>query len=318
LELVIISQKMKRTILYFLLLLILGFSGCKAGSDTSKEVEKEAKTPVQVTHISKGTVKDELTLFGTTMYMKRNAVTAPIPAYITEVTIKLGDRVEEGQILYVLQSKESRALGNDISTLDSSLNNFGIIRVKASASGIISTLDKQQSGEYVLEGAQLCTIAESSDLIFQVNVPYEYTSLAIPEHTCIIVLPDTSSHQAIFTRALTTMNVQAQTQTILAKTTQNLFLPENMIVKVKVQKGDSEEKQLLPRKAIASDEMLQEFWIMKLINDSTAIKQTVVLGNKDSDWVEILSPEFDENDRIISEGSFGLPDTARVSINHYL
>lgn len=64
--------------------------------------------------------------------------------------------------------------------------------------------------------------------------------------------------------------------------------------------------------------MMQEFLIVKLINNSTAIKQNVVLGNNDSDWVEIFSPEFNETDRIISKGSFGLTDTARVSINHYL
>jgi hypothetical protein len=266
--------------------------------------------------VSYGSVKDELTLFGTTMYLKRNAVTAPIPAYIKEVHVKLGDQVKEGQLLYVLQSKESRALGDDLSKLDSSLTSFGIIRVKASATGIVSTLDKQQSGEYVLEGTQLCTIAESNNLVFQVNVPYEYSSLVISGNTCTVVLPDTSRHEAVFTKALTSMNVQAQTQTILAKSVKSLFLPENMIVKVLVSKGSHEEKQLLPKSAVSSDEMLTQFWVMKLINDSTAVRQQVTLGNKDSDWVEIISPQLAHNDLIVSTGNFGLPDSALVSTKH--
>jgi len=307
---------MKIQTFIFSAVLALSFSSCTKQAETSSQSELRPKTPVEVVKVSHGTVTDELTLFGTTIYLKRNAVTAPIPAYIKEVNVKLGDRVTEGQLLYVLQSKESRALGDDVSKLDSSLTNFGIIRVKASATGIVSTLDKQQSGEYVLEGAQLCTIAESDNLVFQVNVPYEYSSLVQSGNKCTVVLPDTSRHEAIFTKALTSMNVQSQTQTILAKSQKSLFLPENMIVKVMVSKGSNTEQQLLPVSAVASDEMLKEFWVMKLINDSTAIRQNVTLGNRNVDWVEILSPQLDPNQLIISAGNFGLPDTALVSAKY--
>lgn len=307
---------MKIQAFIFSAVLALSFSSCTKQAETSSQSEPRPKTPVEVVKISHGSVTDELTLFGTTIYLKRNAVTAPIPAYIKEVNVKLGDRVTEGQLLYVLQSKESRALGDDVSKLDSSLTNFGIIRVKASATGIVSTLDKQQSGEYVLEGAQLCTIAESDNLVFQVNVPYEYSALVQSGNKCTVVLPDTSRHEAVFTKALTSMNVQSQTQTILAKSQKSLFLPENMIVKVMVSKGSNMEQQLLPVSAVASDEMLKEFWVMKLINDSTAIRQDVTLGNKNIDWVEILSPQLDPNQLIISAGNFGLPDTALVSAKY--
>ncbi|MHB1276960.1 MAG: biotin/lipoyl-binding protein [Bacteroidia bacterium] len=167
---------MKQLSIYFSITLALGLASC--GSKTETQIEKTTtpKTPVDVVSISNGSINDELTLFGTTIYLKRNLVTASIPAFITQVNVKLGDRVNKGDVLYILQSKESRALGNDVSKIDSTLKNFGVIKVTASATGIITALDKQQSGDYVLEGTQLCTIAESTDLVFQVNVPYEFTA----------------------------------------------------------------------------------------------------------------------------------------------
>lgn len=303
---------MKSTLILTTLCILL--ASCGGQNAVSADETSTAKTPVQVVNISHGFIDDELTLFASTVYLKRNAVTAPIPSFITSVNIKLGDRVTKGQTLYVLQSKESRALGTDISKVDTSLVNFGIVRVKAPASGVISTLDKQQTGDYVMEGMQLCTIAESNDLAFQVNVPYEYSEFAKTGHHCMLILPDNSTYPATFTKALTTMNVGAQTQTILAKSREGLFLPENMIVKVTISKTNTSPKQILPKSAVLTDEMMTEYWVMKLVNDSTAVKVSVKVGNKNKEKIEIISPEFSATDRIISVGNYGLPDKALVEI----
>lgn len=305
---------MKQEIKYFLIALTLVLTSCGSKTETQAEEEITPKTPVEVVSISNGTINDELTLFGTTIYLKRNLVTAPIPAFITQVNVKLGDRVNRGDVLYVLQSKESRALGNDVSKIDSTLKTFGILKVTASASGIISTLDKQQSGDYVLEGTQLCTIAESNSLFFQVNVPYEFTTYTKTGNSCTIILPDNTQHSATFTKALTAMNVTAQTQTVLAKCNKNIFLPENMVVKVTIQKGTQNKKQVLPKSCVLSDEMMKDFWVMKLVNDSIAIKIPVTIGNKNSERIEIVSPKFETTDKIISKGNYGLPDTALINI----
>ena len=305
---------MKKTI-YISLLLIPLFNCCKTAPKELDETEiLNPKSIVEVVNVKFGSVDDELILSATTIYLKRNVVTATIPAFITNVKVKLGDAIKKGDVLYELESKERRALGDNASKLDTTLINFGLIKIRASATGIISTLDKQQSGDYVLEGTQLCTIAESSDLAFQVNVPYEFSSFTKTGKSCIIQLPDSTLHKAIFTKALTAMNVLAQTQTVLAKSDENLFLPENMIVKVTIIKGSNSNKQVFPKSCVLSDEMMKEFWVMKLINDSTAIKVPVVIGNKNSLNSEVISPLFNATDKIISVGNYGLADTAFVKI----
>lgn len=307
---------MKHILKYPLIVSIFLVSSCRQSSQSDVvQKDPEPKAQVKVIHVGEGSVDDALTLFGTTYYLKRNIVTAPIPAFITGVNIKLGDKVNKGDVLYVLQSKESRALGTDAAKIDSTLSGFGIIKVKASASGVISTLDKQQPGDYVLEGGPLCTIAESNDLAFLVNVPFEYSAYAKTGKGCTIILPDNHSYPGSFSTALTAMNVLAQTQTILATSKQSLFLPENMIVKVIVSKGSSTGKQILPKDAVLTDEMMTEYWVMRVVNDSTAVKIPVRIGNRNSESVEIISPKFSLSDRIISSGSYGLPDTALISIS---
>ncbi|SKC19683.1 efflux RND transporter periplasmic adaptor subunit [Dyadobacter psychrophilus] len=306
---------MKRILLFFLVLPFLTDSCTPATKPDAAQTESAPKAQVKVIHVRQGSISDDLTLFATTYYLKRNIVTAPIPAFITGVNVKLGDKVIKGDILYILQSKESRALGTEAVKIDSTLSGFGIIKVRASASGVISTLDKQQPGDYVLEGGPLCTIAESSDLAFMVNVPFEYATFAKTGKSCTIILPDNKSYPGTFSTALTAMNVLAQTQTILAKTKQSLFLPENMIVKVMVSKSSSTGKQVFPKSAVLTDEMMSEYWVMKLIDDSTAVKVPIQIGNRNSENVEIISPKFSLSDRIISSGSYGLPDTALISIS---
>ncbi len=302
-----------RTNLNFTILVAIAMSSCGRTSPVEESTVK-AKVSVEVTGLSKGIVKDELTLFANTLYLKRNVVTSPIPAFVTQVFIKLGDPVKQGQVLYLLETKERRALGSQAVAPDSSSASFGKITIKAPASGIISTLDKQQIGDYVLEGGQLCTIAESTALAFAVNVPFEFTAFAKTGSKCSLVLPDNSRHQATFTTPLTTMNTLAQTQTILAKSDNAMFLPENLIVKIIVNKNVETKQQVLPKACVLTDEMIENFWVMKLLNDSTAVKVWVKPGIRNRESVEIMEPIFNIDDKFLITGNYGLPDTARVVV----
>jgi hypothetical protein len=298
---------------FYILLFSFFFIACNT-KPAEEETSVAPKSPVQISTIRIGEIDDNLLLSATTIYLNRNVITAEIPAFITKVNIHLGDKIIKGQVLYELQTKESKALGKQSFNTDTSITNIGIIKIYAPASGIISTFDKQQTGDYVLEGTQLCTIAESNDLAFQVNVPYEFTQFTKIGSQCTITLPDNSVHAAIITTPLTAMNSLAQTQTILAKCKESLFLPENLIVKIQVIKNMKGNKQIVAKPCVLSDEMMQEFWVMKLINDSTAVKVPIIIGNKNDKEIEINSPKFNSNDRIIINGNYGLTDTASVKI----
>lgn len=71
---------------------------------------------------------------------------------------------------------------------------------------------------------------------------------------------------------------------------------------------------VLPKAAVLANETQTDFWVMKLLNDSTAIKIAVKKGIESADKVEILEPLFKSSDNILLTGNYGLADTAKVMV----
>ena len=302
---------MKQSIIFIAISTLL-LTACK--HEAVPTVDAKPKSQVSVTNPVKGDMEEQIQLFATSIYLQRNSVTAPVPCFITSVRIKLGDKVSKGDVLYELETKERRALGNQSINNDSTLASFGKIVIKAPSSGIITTLDKQQVGDYVLEGNLLCTVAESQNLAFQLNVPFEFNGYVKQNESCEIILPNKQRIEGKITTELSNMNVVSQTQTYLVKPTTTVFLPENLMTSVYLTTNKKSNTQMLPKECVLSDETMKEFWIMKLINDSAAIKVIIEVGIKNNKMIEILSPVFNTNDRILSDGNYGIADTALVKI----
>lgn len=53
---------------------------------------------------------------------------------------------------------------------------------------------------------------------------------------------------------------------------------------------------------------------MKMIDSATAVRVDIKKGLELKDKIEVLSPKFSKDDRILVTGNYGLPDTAKVII----
>ncbi len=278
------------------------------------EIAIKPVAQIKVTKVAYKNMEQQVTLTATSIYLQRSQVTAPVAGYITHVYVKYGDAVNKGQALYDIETKERTALGNNAINEDSTLKNFGKLTIKAPSSGVITIIDRQQTGEYIMEGNPFCTITQSGDLAFQLNVPYEYHSLVQHSSYCTLVLPDQSQIQARIVKALSSLNTAAQTQMYLLRPTRNVFLPEGLVASVLLTTSSKPNTQVLVKEAVLSDELMKNFWVMKLLNDSTAIKVDIKVGISNKDEVEILFPQLNTSDRILSEGNYGLADTVSVKI----
>jgi uncharacterized NAD(P)/FAD-binding protein YdhS len=87
-----------------------------------------------------------------------------------------------------------------------------------------------------------------------------------------------------------------------------------LIATVKVIKSAKTISNSLPKSAVLADETQTEFWVMKMLNDSIAVKTPVKKGIETNDRIEILAPQFSIDDKILTSGNFGLSDTAKVKI----
>ena len=172
-----------------------------------------------------------------------------------------------------------------------------------------------QAGDYVQDGEQLAVISDSKSFVFVLNVPYEYKQYISTGKKVEVILPDRESLAGIISGALPFVDSLSQTQAVSIKVNSSHAIPVNLVAQVKIIKYDKAAVAVLDKKAVLSDETQQEFWVMKLINDSTAVKVPVKTGIESGNKIEIVTPDFQPNDRFIISGNYGLADTAKVAVD---
>jgi len=288
------------TLSLFILILLVQIS-CAENTDPETEMPLIS---VKTTPVIQGAIEKFINLNGKTIYLKKDKISSPISAYVSRVNVQFGDKVQKGSVLFELQTKESRALNN----------NTGDVKVFAPSAGTVNELIINQPGVYLVEGDMLCTIVESRDVMIQVNVPYEYHSLTKPGIQCEILLPDNTTCRSRVVKILPAISETDQTQTVYLKMDNNQQLPENLNVTVQFVLEKHMNSFLIPRDALMTNEKLNDFWLMKMQNDSLAIKIPVHKGIENDSLVEVFSNELKINDLIINEGAFGLPDSSIVKI----
>lgn len=294
-----------------IILLIAAIALHSCGSKTSETPQHndEPATEVSIAVPTQGNIKNDIELLATTEYLRHWSVTTPVNAYVTATYAQKGQSVKTGTTLFRIETKERQALGESLPMAQ----NIGRMAVKAPQSGVITNV-LQQSGCYVQEGESLALMADAGSMVFRIDVPYEYIKQVRRGRTCRVVLPGGTTLKAKIDTQLSTMTEESQSVQVLART-KAPFLPEGMNVRVLITPdGNNTKHWLLPKEAVQSNEQMTEFWIMEVGWNGRAKRVNVSLGNSDSTSVEILSPQLNADDKVITNGSYGLENDARISI----
>jgi len=304
---------MKKISLYFLILgAILGSCQSKKTEETIIEEEQETITPVTVTSLATEPMVEYIELNATSTFLQQGFVKASANGYVQSVNAQVGKMVSSQQRVFVLKTKEAQSIGNAINALDSTFKFFGIINIKAGTTGYISEIN-HEPGDYVQEGDQLAVINDVNSFVFILNLPYELRQYVMNKDFVELLLPDGKKMMARIASAMPIVDSASQTQNIILKVNEK-NLPINLIGKVRVIKTEKINAVSLPKQSVLSDETQTNFWVMKLIDDSTAAKVPVTKGLAINDRIEIISPKFLTSDKFLLTGNYGLADTARIKI----
>jgi len=299
----------------FLLVLItitsIALLSCKHAAQ-SKEETTIVKTPVTIAPAEYKSVTSTVTLPAVATYMNKSIVRATTSGIIDKILIDPGQSISTDQLLFTIRTREAMALDKSVRS-DSSLNFKGSINIFSHKEGVINSI-AYQKGDFVQEGDELAVVSEQGSLVFILDVPIELDGYVTINRKCRINLPDNRNVDATITRKLSEMDMQSQTVRYIVKPASSEKFPANLIASINIVKSTNEKAIVLPKQAVLGNETQTEFWVMKLLNDSTAIKIMVSKGFENNEEVEITSPEFLRTDRIILTGNYGLPDTARVTI----
>ncbi len=303
------------------LLRILFFSGIafiascnNVNLETDSESDvAETITPVTITHPTITNMKETVELNAISSYLLKTYSKANANGYLQTSNVHLGQFVTKGQTLFVIKTKEAEALGNTISNIDSSLDFTGIIKVKSPGSGYVTQLT-YTAGNYVQDGEQLAEITDTKSFVFILNVPYELKQYLPLNQNIELHLPDSTTLSARIQSSLPVVDSGSQTERYVLRVNTNKMIPENLVAKANLIKKAQANATTLPKPAVLSNEEQTTFWIMQLINDSTAVKVPIQKGLEQDDKVQILSPVLSYSANILLTGNYGLEDTARVKV----
>lgn len=295
-------------------LLLITLASCHSNTPApAGEEEPAAGTPVSIAYPETGTMSDSVELNATATFLLKTYVKAVANGYLQVSGIRLGQHVTRGQVLFTLKTKEAENLGNTINKLDSSFRFTGLIPIKAPGNGYITQL-AIQAGSYVQDGEQLATISDDNSFAFVLNIPYEYTSLIATNRNVTVLLPNGQRLAGQMEAPLPTVDSVSQTQNYVIRVAAAQLIPENLIAKVRLLKNLKTNTVFVPKAAVLSDESQSEYWIMKMTDSTTAVKQVVEKGMETGNKIEILSPLLTAQDKVLVSGNYGLPDTATVTI----
>jgi len=290
------------------LLIAFAFTITSCANHANKQEDQTPIVSVKATPVKYGDIENSISLNGKTIYLKKNVVASPISGYILKVHIKFGDKVQKNDVLYEIETKESRALANANSVAG------GIIKVFAPSTGILNELTVNNSGGYVVEGYALCSIVENRNVMVQVNVPFEYNSLLKPGIVCKLFLTDKTAINGVIYQILPVIDEVNQTQNVLIKPVSNRQLPENLNLTVQMLQTKHTRICIVPKDAVMTNENQTEFWVMKIVNGNLALKIDVKKGIENDNSIEVLSTDLKNNDLVITEGAYGLADSTIVKM----
>lgn len=305
-------RSLRHIVLVFLLPPLLLLS-CKSKEPAAEEAPHEVQTPVTVVSISNEPIAAYIELNATSSFLLKNYVKANANGYLQTANARPGQFVSQGELLFTVKTKEAQSLGNAVNQLDSTFKFSGTNSIRAGAKGFITQLN-HQAGDYVQDGEQLAVISDLNSFVFLLDLPYELRPYVLNKKTVELLLPDGEKLIGTIASAMPTVDAGSQTQSIVIKVNANHSIPENLVAKVRIAKTIKSNAASLPKAAVLSDETQVNFWIMKMLDSVTAAKVIITKGIETADRIEIVSPSFSANDKILVTGNYGLGDTAKVKI----
>ena len=283
---------------------------CK--NKTNNSIGKKAPINVQVAEVQQNDIKEYLTFNGITQFQQKENIRSNVTGYVSWTKYKIGDHIRTGQTFATVRTKEQDALKEAVK-IDSTLSKFVKPQsIQSNATGVITILNVT-TNDYLAEGDILATVVQPKSLVVQVNVPYEYKDYVSIGSSCEIVLQNEKSISTKITGTLPTIDPVAQSQSFLIALP-NEDIPENLNVQVRMVYREDTKAMTVPKSALQTNELLTEYWVLKLTNDSVAIKHSVTPKLKNDSLVQIESNELHIGDKVITTGGYQMQDSTIISV----
>jgi len=327
------------TSFFLILSTSLLIDGCrqKLGDDEDDPLATKAIVSVKVGTVSEQDAIVIVDALGKTDALRKEKSYTPIAGRIIALKALEGTKVKKGDILAIIQTKESEAtiLGAE-SMLKSAMtaeqkseaerilklarSTQNSINVCATFDGVVSSRSVSE-GELIAENAELFTIVDLSTIDFLADVPLrDVSSVQRGERASVSFQ---SIPTKLFPAIVDAINPQTdiQSQTVKARlrfsTLNNSFLSllrTEMIGTAQITTGIRRHALFVPKAALLRNDEDNSYSVVMMTDDSLAKIIPVIVGTSDEHSVEIRSEQLRAGKMIVIEGNYALADSTRLSV----
>jgi multidrug efflux pump subunit AcrA (membrane-fusion protein) len=304
--------KILKGIVFPVIPVVISFMVYSCGGEKDNSEVVISGTPVTITHPYLTGISDYIELNGSTVFLTKEIIRATFQGFVEKVFKNIGDNIKPGDDLFQMKTIESAATDS----LNISLGNKqfkGYVILKARSDGVLTELNYHQ-GDFVSNGELLAVVSNPSSMRIKVNVPFEDVSKVKIGNNCEIQLPGGEKLKGIIDRKIPRVDSATQTQIYFLKLDNYKQLPENLNVAVRIPFQRIKDALVIPKNSISTNVTQDSFWVMKLVNDTTAVRVNVQKGIENDSLVQLVNTSLKPDDRVILTGHYGLPDTVKVEI----
>jgi multidrug efflux pump subunit AcrA (membrane-fusion protein) len=329
-----------RTLLISLLIgLSLTVIGCakKTASDEEEGSNVKATVAVKITSLHRGDMATVVESVGKVDALRKQKLFSPVAGRVISLTALEGAMVTAGEVLAIIQTKESQAAiagaealvrsarsleqkAEAQKTLDLAKSSENSVAIRASFSGTVSTRSISE-GEFVSENAELFTVIDFSTLVFIADVPArDLPSLSVGQHAVISL--QTLSGKDV-QAAVEAINPQADftSQTLRVRLkftgpTSSLMklLKPDMIGTARIVTGLHKGVFVAPKSAVLRNDETNAYSVVTINADSLALSLPVEITGMTDTTVAITNHGLKEGMSIITEGNYALADSTRITV----
>ena len=326
---------------YFFMALVLLVNGCR--SKPSGEEEGSARgsaTTVVTVRIDALRGHDAIlstSAIGKTDALRKEKVYSPIAGKILSLKALEGTHVRQGDVVAVIQAKESNAA---LLGAESMVRSAGTPQQKAEAErmlrlakstqtsvnviakfdGIVSIRNVSE-GELVVENGELMTLLDLSTIVFIADVSLrDLAGVKIGARAAIRFqsIPDLefpAEVDAIHPQSdVQSQTVKVRLRFLHTEALGQSFLRTEIVGMATIVTGIRHHALFVPKAALLRNDENNSYSIMTMTDDSLAIALPIAIGTSTDSTMEVQGNGLRAGMPVIIEGNYSLNDSARVTV----
>lgn len=322
---------MIKFIFVFFLISLLFVSACGNGEGEEAEESITPVVEVKIDSVRVGTIPETIGVTGATKVLRQENIGSPIEGKVISLRVLEGDAVKRGQVIAVVETKESLAAMTGAQMLlgraqtaeektraESSLRlaqkQNTALEIRAPFDGVVVSRALNED-EYVAAGGALATVIDLRSLYFIAKAPArELARLKLGQEATVNFQswPEKNFRCRIDNLKPQIDPVAQMAEVRLRFLTVYPELRSDMFGNADIVIGQHDDVFLVPDQAVVRDDESGVHTIVEAVGDSLGVIREVKVDTETPTTVAISGEGLRAGMHIIVEGHYGLPDSTRI------